>query len=440
MQSFAPLPAQARDVMGEALDRIEVRPTGPVKWRGTVPGSKSLSARALLVAALADGTSRLSGVLRCDDTEYLAAALGSLGIEVSLEADACEVHGKGGTFPARRGELFVGNAGTAMRFLAATLTVAEGAYTLDGNERMRARPIGDLTRTLAALGAEVADCGGFPPVTIGPRRLRGGKGTIPGSRSSQFISGLLMAAPYSIEGLELEVTGDVVSRSYLDLTLATMEAFGCRVVRRENPLRFSVPRATYRARRWQIEPDASSASYFFAAAAVTGGEVTVDGLGSATRQGDAAFVDVLAAMGCRVEKSTGATTVRGGRLRGVRVDAAAFPDVVPTIAAVAIFAAGTTEIRGVPHLRIKESDRIASVATELGKLGAHVREREDGLVIEGGRPLHGAVIDTWDDHRIAMAGAVAGLGVPGVIIAAPHVVAKSFPDFFARFAELGRGR
>ena len=426
--------------MGEAPDRIEVHPTGPVNWRGTVPGSKSLSARALLVAALADGTSRLPGLLRCDDTEYLAGALGSLGIEVAFGEHECEVRGKGGVFPRRHGQLFVGNAGTAMRFLAAALTVAEGTYTLDGSERMRARPIGDLTRTLADLGADVADCGGFPPVTIGPRRLRGGAGTIPGSRSSQFISGLLMAAPYSLEGLELEVTGDVVSRPYLDLTLATMQAFGCTVVCREEPLRFSVPRATYRAGRWPIEPDASSASYFFAAAAVTGGEVTVEGLGGATRQGDAAFVDVLAAMGCRVEKSSGATTVRGGPLRGVRIDAAGFPDVVPTIAAVAIFAAGRTEICGVPHLRLKESDRIASVATELGKLGAGVRERDDGLVIEGGRPLHGAVIDTWDDHRIAMAGAVAGLGVSGVVIAAPHVVAKSFPDFFARFAELGQGR
>jgi len=234
------------------------------------------------------------------------------------------------------------------------------------------------------------------------------------------------------------VTGAVVSRPYLDLTVAVMEGFGVKIEVREDPLRFRVAPGRYAGRDYPIEPDASSASYFFAAAAVTGGTATVENLGRGTRQGDAAFVDVLVSMGCRAERTVQATTVRGGPLRGVAVDAAAFPDVVPTIAAVAIFAAGRTEIRGVPHLRIKESDRIASVAAELRKLGAHVEERPDGLAIEGGRRLRGALIDTWNDHRIAMAAAVAGLRIPGVVIAAPGVVDKSFPGFFARWAELGR--
>ncbi len=424
--------------MADAQEYIAVAPAGPVAWRGTVPGSKSLSARALVVASLAEGPSTLPGLLRCEDTEHLARALAGCGIDVTLTDQGGEVRGRGGEFPVRRGDFFVGNAGTAMRFLAAALTVAGGSYTLDGAARMRARPIGDLTAALRALGADIRDTGGFPPVAIGPARLRGGATSIPGDRSSQFASGLLMAAPYSAAGLELEVTGRAVSRPYLDLTLAVMQDFGCWVEVGERPLRFSVRPGRYAGRTLPIEPDASSASYFFAAAAVTGGETTVENLGRGTRQGDAAFVDVLAAMGCSAERTARATTVRGGPLRGVSVDASAFPDVVPTIAAVAIFASGRTEIHGVPHLRIKESDRIASVAAELRKLGAHVEELPDGLAIEGGRPLRGARIDTWDDHRIAMAAAVAGLRVPGVVIAAPAVVDKSFPGFFARWAELGR--
>ncbi len=423
------------------MQPIEIEPRGPFEARVRIPGSKSLSARALIAAALADGRSELPGLLYCDDTRYLANALTDLGIAVSMDTDGntCTVMGTGGEIPVRRGLLFLGNAGTAMRFLAGMLTVGGGQYELDGTERMRRRPIGQLVKALGELGAEIRSTDGYPPVSIGPQRLRGGAVAIPGSPSSQFITSLLMVGPVTNEGVEVQVTGDVVSRPYLDLTCAAMEAFGCPVHVTADPLTFSVRPGWYSARSWPIEADASSASYFFAAAAITGGEVTVDGLGTSSRQGDLAFLDVLASMGCTVTRGTNQITVRGGPLTGVSVDAADFPDMVPTIAAVAIFARGTSEISGVPHLRIKESDRIRSLTTELGKLGAAVEEREDGLVVAGGRELHGRPIDPWDDHRIAMAAAVVGLRVPGVVIENPGVVAKSFPEFFDRLGELGRG-
>jgi 3-phosphoshikimate 1-carboxyvinyltransferase len=420
-------------------DAMEIRPTGPVTGHVRVPGSKSLSARALVTAALADGHSELPGILRCEDTRYLATVLAGLGVGVVLgeEGTTCTVAGTGGTFPVREGRFVVGNAGTAMRFLTALLTVAGGRFELDGDERMRKRPIGPLVEALAALGAEIRSMDGFPPVAIGPRRPRGGTVSVPGSVSSQFISALLLAAPLTEAGLEVRVTGDVVSRPYLELTRATMEAFGCPVEAAGDPLTLSVAPGRYTGRTYAIEPDASSAGYFFAAAAVTGGRITVEGLGTWSQQGDMAFVRVLESMGCRVQLRDRDTTVEGGPLAGVTVNARDFPDMVPTIAAVALCARGVTEITGVPHLRIKESDRIASVAAELGKLGAAIEERDDGLVIHGGGALRGARIDPWGDHRIAMAAAVAGLRVPGVVIEHPEVVAKSFPDFFDRLGALG---
>ena len=425
----------------DAADTYAVTPSGPVAWRGTVPGSKSLSARALVAAALAGGESTLSNVLRCDDTRYLAQALTACGLLVSFGEDAdgpCTVRGLGGAMPVRRGAFFLGNAGTAMRFLTAVLTLAEGDYELDGAARMRRRPIGALTAALRALGADVVDSDGFPPVTIGAAVLRGGRAEVPGSQSSQFTSALLLAGPYSREGIEVQVTGDVLSRPYLDLTCDVMAAFGCPPAVREDPLIFRVAPGVYQARDWAIEADASSASYFFAAAAVTGGEATVTGIGRRSRQGDLAFLDVLERMGCAVRRGENEITVRGGDLAGVEVDAGAFPDVVPTIAACALFARGATEIRGVPHLRIKESDRIASVAAEFGKLGARIEERADGLRIEGRAPLAGEAIATWDDHRIAMSAAVVGLRVPGVVIRGAGVVSKSFPGFFEAWSRLGR--
>jgi len=427
-----------RNHSGMSMEPKTIKSCGAVKARLRLPGSKSISARALICAALGDGRSELPGFLICDDTRYLAQALTQLGIVVSFgpTGDSCTVEGLGGDVPVRSGELFLGNAGTAMRFLTGVLTVAEGTYDLDGDARMRKRPIGPLVRALCRLGAKVTCEDGYPPVHIEPRRLRGGRVEIEGSLSSQYVTALLLAAPGSRKGVEVRVLEPVVSRPYLDLTVQVMETFGCRVVCFEDPLRFRVAPGRYKAQRFPIEPDASSAGYFFAAAAVTGGEVTVEGLGTQSRQGDTAMVDILASMGCSVEKKPESFTVRGGPLRGISLDARNVPDLVPTVAFVSALAEGKTEIRGVPHLRIKESDRIRSVASELRKLGARVEEKDDGLVVYGGKKLSGAVIDPWGDHRIAMAASVLGLTVPGVVISQPEVVTKSFPDFFKLLEQL----
>jgi len=425
------------------LESVVVKPTGPLDARARVPGSKSLSARALIAAALAEGRSELEGLLRCDDTRYLGHALTELGIVVSFGETGriCTVDGLGGDFPCREARLYLGNAGTAMRFLTGILATAGGDFELDGDERMRRRPIRELVEALSALGARVESTEGFPPVRIGPRELRGGTVSISGARSSQFVSALLLAGPASRDGVEVTVVDRVVSRPYLDLTVHVMDAFGCPVEVKEEPLTFRVAPGRYEPREWPIEPDASSAGYFFAAAAVTGGRVLVEGLKRSSLQGDIAVLDVLERMGCRVTETGEGTAVEGGDLRGVEIDASGFPDLVPTIAAVALFARGTTEIRGVPHLRIKESDRIASVRTEFGKLGAEIGELDDGLVVRGGKKLTGARIDPWNDHRIAMSAAVIGLAVPGVVIENPGAVDKSFPGFFDELAALkARGR
>lgn len=414
------------------MTAMQLTPAGPVSGRFRVPGSKSLSARAIITSALSDGICELPGILRCEDTKHLANALTLCGLMVSFEEETagCMVQGLAGDFPNRAGQFDLGNAGTAMRFLTAVLTVAEGDYALDGTDRMRKRPIGKLVDGLNTLGADVKCTDGCPPVQIGYTRLKGGAISMAGNESSQFISGILLAAPYSEEGVTLTITGDVVSKPYLDLTCGVMADFGCPVSVAEDPLTFSVPPGEYKHCDWPVEPDASSASYFAAAAAVTGGDVVLEGLGDQSKQGDMACLDVLGQMGCTVTRSADETRIVGGALKGVTVDARDFPDMVPTLAAVAVFADGITEIRGVPHLRIKESDRIKSVATELSRFGARVEELDDGVRIHGGSKLTGAAIETWDDHRIAMSAAVVGLVVPDTVILKPGVVAKSYPDFF----------
>lgn len=416
-----------------------------------LPGSKSLTNRALLLASLAQGRSLLENVLDCDDSRHLAEAIAALGVAVQWNKDQRRilVTGAGGPFPVREGRFFLGNAGTACRFLTAALAATGGSFIVDGDRRMRERPIGDLVRALADLGAEIEAPGGFPPVKIGARAMRGGRIEIPGTTSSQFISAILMAAPVIRERVDIRVTGELVSRPYLDLTMECMRRFGARAVlddrRADGRPVFTVsPGKGYRGTAFTVEGDASAASYFLAAAAVTGTTVRVEGVGKESLQGDARCADVLAAMGCRVTKEREAMTVTGGLLKKVDWDCGEIPDVVPTLAVVALFAHGRTRLRGVPHLRHKESDRIVSVATELRKLGAVVRELPDGLEIEGTlgpepSPLHGAIIEPWGDHRVAMAFAVAGLAIPDVTILAPQVVAKSFPEFFGALESIGAG-
>ncbi len=398
-----------------------------------VPGSKSLTNRALVVAALADGTSTLTGALDSDDTRVMVDSLGRLGIEVGLDPSTATIRvtGCGGIIPARQADLYVANSGTSLRFLTALVTLGRGTYRLDGSPRMRQRPVADLLLALAGLGADPrSDLGtGCPPVTVLASGLGGGYAFVKGNVSSQFLSALLMALPYARETTTVEVEGTLVSRPYVAMTLAVMEAFGVRAGNRKFR-RFDVRPGRYRGRDYAIEPDASAASYFFASAAITGGTVTVEGLGSDSLQGDLAFVDVLEHMGCTVARSNDATTVTGGPLRGVDVDMNAISDTVMTQAVVALFAAGVSRIRNVGHIRHKETDRIAALATELRKLGARVDEHDDGLVIFPPEQIAPAAIATYDDHRMAMAFALAGLKAEGIVILDPGCVAKTYPGFW----------
>jgi 3-phosphoshikimate 1-carboxyvinyltransferase len=366
-------------------------------------------------------------------------ALGQLGIPLSLDPQArvITVTGCAGKLPAQRGEIYVANSGTTARFLAAVLALGKGTYRLDGSERMRERPIQDLIDALRQLGAGVESAldTGCPPLLVRASGLRGGRATLRGSISSQFLSGLLLAAPYAQETVEIEIEGPLVSQPYVSMTTAVMAAFGVEVESRDlRSFRIRAPQM-YRAREYDIEPDASAASYFFAAAAITEGEVTVEGLSRESLQGDVAFVDVLAQMGCDVRFEPNAITVRGGRLRGVAVDMNAISDTVQTLAAVSLFAEGPTTVTGVGHIRHKETDRIGDLATELRKLGARVDERDDGLTINPAN-LRPAAIATYNDHRMAMSLALVGLRVPGVVILDPGCTVKTYPEYFHDLASI----
>jgi 3-phosphoshikimate 1-carboxyvinyltransferase len=326
-----------------------------------------------------------------------------------------------------------------MRFLTALAALGEGEYLLTGTERLCQRPLGELLEALRQAGVQaVSERGdGCPPVRV-TGGLTGGRTQLSGSISSQYLSALLFIGPLAPKGLKIDITGELVSRPYVDLTLEVLGNFGISYYR-EGYRYFELPGGqSYLPREYEIEADASSASYFWAAAAVTGGRVTITNLSLESSQGDAAFPEVLGRMGCAVESTPAGLTVQGGPLQGVTVDMATMPDLVPTLAVLAAFAAGDTVITGVAHLRHKESDRLAAVAAELGKLGIEARETADGLVIRGGAPK-GAVIHTYNDHRIAMSFAVAGLKIPGVTIEDPECVAKSFPDFWQFFRQLPMG-
>jgi 3-phosphoshikimate 1-carboxyvinyltransferase len=403
-----------------------------------VPGSKSLTNRGLVVAALAEGPTVLREALDCEDTQVMAAALQAIGIEVDHDTSSAQIKvtGCAGVIRPSAAGLYVANSGTSLRFLTAMLATGHGTFHLDGSPRMRERPISDLLLALNVLGARASsELGtGCPPVTIEARGLGGGVVFVRGDVSSQFLSGLLMALPCAREATTVEVQGTLVSQPYVAMTLAVTEAFGVTIGNRKFR-RFDIRPARYKGREYIIEPDASAASYFFALAAITGGAITVDGLGSSSIQGDMAFVDVLEHMGCTVEREPARTTVVGGPLRAVDVDMNAFSDMVMTLAVVALFAQGVSRIRNVAHIRHKETDRIAALAAELRKLGARVDEQPDGLVIDPPAPemLQGARITTYNDHRMAMAFALAGLRIPGVTILDPGCVAKTYPGFWADF-------
>lgn len=404
----------------------------------TVPGSKSITQRALIAAALAQGVSTLVGPLASEDTAYTSAALQAMGIEVVQGKEAWTVHGTGGRIVTPATEIFLGNNGTATRFLTSFVGLGQGAFTIAGEKRMEERPIAPLIQALAGWGVAIRSIKGTgcPPLAINASGLEGGATTLPEGKSSQYLSSLLLVAPYARRQAVLTVEGEVPSKPYVTMTLAVMRAFGAEVTASPELNYFEIRPGVYRPITYQVEGDASSASYFFAAAAITGGRVRVTNVPHPSLQGDTALVEMLARMGCTVDYGDGITVTGPQELRGVEVDMGDCPDVAPTLAIVAAHARGRTVIKNIAHLRIKECDRINAVATELAKMGARVEERPDALIIEGmaaGATLHGAEIDTYNDHRIAMCFGVAGLRTPGVKIKNRECVVKSFPDFWERF-------
>ncbi|HZO80832.1 MAG TPA: 3-phosphoshikimate 1-carboxyvinyltransferase [Candidatus Binataceae bacterium] len=423
------------------MDEIEITSLHrPISASIRVPGSKSITNRALILAAMASGRSTLRAAGLNDDTRRMAAALRTLGFEVAIDEAASRivVEGRGGAIPAAGAELDVGGAGTAMRFLLGFLTLGRGRFRVDGNARMRERPVGPLLDALNTLGVEARAerNNGSPPVVIevAAGGVRGGAARVDASVSSQFVSALLMPAPLWPDGLRLEVAGEA-ARPFITMTLRLMERWGARSAIEGGTI--IVPgRQRYAAQDFEIEPDASGASYFAAAAALVGGTVMLEGLRADSVQGDIEFVRLLQRMGARVRWSTEGVEVSGtGKLDGVDVAMNAMPDVVPTLAAIAPFCSSPTRIRAVAFIRHHESDRIRTLATELARLGANVHECEDGMLIEPSR-LKPAVVETYDDHRIAMAFAVAGLRVEGVRIRNPACVSKTYPDFFRDLAAL----
>ncbi len=400
----------------------------------SVPGSKSYTHRMLIAASLAEGTSRIRNWLDAQDTRYTLSALNQLGAKSSETKDFIEIAGTGGRFHPVPEPIFVGNSGTTMRLMAAVAGLGQGTYVLSGTDRMHQRPIQDLLDALqqAGISAVSSKNSGCPPITVNGGTVKGGEVFINCAISSQFLSALLLIAPLTENGLSIHVTDGPVSRPYIDMTCDIMEKFGIELSR-EKYRYFNVPgRQTYRPGEYEVEPDASQASYFWAAGAVTGSAVKVRGLSATSRQGDLKFVKVLSRMGCSVAYEPDGISVRGKDLCGVDVDMADMPDLVPTLSVIAAFARGKTIIRNVAHLRAKESDRLGAVAAELTKMGIEAAATDQDLVVSGGEPK-GAVIETYNDHRIAMSFAVAGLLIPGMIISNPACVEKSFPRFWQVF-------
>lgn len=422
---------------------IEIRPHRPGPCTVRVPGSKSYTHRLLIAAALADGRSTVKNGLDSEDTRLTRNALSRMGVRIEETQTGREltISGVGGTpfkGVAPDQPIHLGNSGTSMRLLTAVAALMPGETVLTGTERMCRRPVGDLLDGLSQIGVSARSINGdgCPPVAVTGGRPKGGRVALDCGVSSQFLSALLLIAPSTADGVEIEVTRGPVSRPYIDLTVEVMDRLGVSILR-DGYTRFSVPGGrTYRPGDYTVEPDASNASYFWAAAAVTGGTVTVAGLGPDSRQGDLKIVDLLAGMGCRVERDqTGIRVTGPDQLTAIRADMGDIPDMVPTLAVTAAFAEGSTVISNVAHLRAKESDRLAAMADGLTRMGIEARAGADSLIITGGRP-HGARIETYDDHRIAMSFAVAGLATPGVVILDETCVGKSFPTFWEVFEGL----
>ncbi len=412
-----------------------IRPAKRLDAEVHIPPSKSYTNRALIVAALAEGVSQLVRPSLSDDSRVLIDSLRKFGVGIRERGEILEVDGTAGHFLAPATEIFVGNAGTAMRFLSSFAALAKGTSVINGDDQMLRRPIGDLLSALQSAGVKATGTNGFPPVTIVGGNFLGGRIGISASISSQFASSLLLSAPYARRPVTLHITDDISSLPYIDMSLHVMRSFGAhvKVIDQRN---FDVDNSQkYIGREFHIEADATSASYFLAAAALTGGRVRIPDLSPDSLQGDLKFLSVLEDMGCAVARRSTGVELRGGRLFGTEVDMNSMPDCVPTLAVLAAFAEGPTRIGNVAHLKYKETDRLSALAAQLRRMGTGVEQLEDGLIIQP-QPPHGAEIETYDDHRMAMSFAVAGLKVEGIVITNPACVSKSFPGFWEEFGKI----
>lgn len=418
------------------MNTVTLKPIAKINGEVNLPGSKSLSNRVLLLAALAEGTTKITNLLESDDTRHMLNALKQLGIEYTLSEDktACTVKGNAGAIsPNDAEELFLGNAGTAMRPLCAALCLGTGEYVLTGEPRMKERPIGHLVDALHEAGAtiEYLEKEGYPPLRIQANGLRGGDVRIDGAISSQFLTALLMAAPLAKEEMNITIIGELVSKPYIDITLDIMKKFGVEVENNDYQTFKIKTGQSYKAvENFMVEGDASSASYFLAAAAIKGGTVKVTGIGKSSIQGDIQFVDVLEKMGAKVEWGETYVAVTKDSLHAIDMDFNHIPDAAMTIATTALFAEGTTMLRNIYNWRVKETDRLYAMATELRKVGAEVEEGEDYLKITPPKVLKHAAIDTYDDHRMAMCFSLLALDDASVTINEPECTAKTFPTYF----------
>jgi 3-phosphoshikimate 1-carboxyvinyltransferase len=417
--------------------------SSPVRGTALVPGSKSITNRALALAALGEGEITLQNALFADDTRHMMGCLVSLGFSVVPDeaARTIKVIGQGGRIPATNATLFVGNSGTTTRFITPLVALGHGIFVIDGVPRMRERPIGDLTDALKMLGVPIECPTGCPPITLHAQGLRGGTCVVRADKSSQFLSGLLLSAPCAdADETIISIEGPILSAPYITITTKMIEAFGGNIAVSGDERTYTIPgrQKLQNPSTYAIEPDASSASYFWGVAAVTGGSVTIENINKNALQGDVAFVEVLEKMGCQVAYNANSITVSGAKngLVGCEVDMNAISDTVMTVAAIAPFASSPTIIHNIAHIRHKETDRISAVVTELRRMGVTVDEREDGMTIHPAAQITPATIQTYDDHRMAMAFALVGLRVSGIEIADPDCVAKTFPDYFTQLDTL----
>ncbi|MDO3381831.1 3-phosphoshikimate 1-carboxyvinyltransferase [Gilvimarinus algae] len=427
------------------METLTLKPIRTVKGEVTLPGSKSLSNRILLLAALAKGETTITNLLDSDDVRHMLTALQALGVSYQLSGDkrTCVLKGLGGAFSSAEAQtLFLGNAGTAVRPLTAALAMSEGTFTITGEPRMYERPIGDLIDALRQLGADISykQDEGFPPLEIQGKPLAGGEVSIKGNISSQYLTALLMVAPLFSGDTRIRVDGELVSKPYIDITLDTMAKFGVAVTNNQYQSFDIKGGQTYLSPgEIMVEGDASSASYFLAAAAIGKGPVRVHGTGSASIQGDARFAEVLEQMGAKVTYSDMWIEVEGtGKLSGVDVDLNHIPDAAMTIATTALFAKGPTRIRNIYNWRVKETDRLSAMATELRKVGATVEEGDDYIVIEPPAEIRSAAIDTYNDHRMAMCFSLASFGAADIVINDPKCTSKTFPTYFDEFARISK--